>query len=183
MRRAHERVRHASNVHLLAFESLQSESIRALHYGESKDIAKMAYSRMALIRRGLGAKPTNSNWYAGRGVQAADQQARKHQQQRRFEHGSAHRRLTTPLRTRNSERKAATARPGLEPEPCGYKRERVRAQGSSNPAAAEAVAGTSVGAWRLLPGRQSQHQLCSPHFAAAALIVERAGMPRDAAGR
>ena len=41
----------------------------------------------------------------------------------------------------------------------------------------------TVGAWRLLPGRQSQHQLCSPHFAAAALIVERAGMPLDAAGR
>ena len=96
----------------------------ALKYGESKDPAKMAYSRMALIRRGLGAKPTNSNWYAGRGVQAADQQARKHQQQRRFEHGSAHR-LTKPLRMKNSERKAATARPGLEPESCGNNERRA----------------------------------------------------------
>ena len=60
----------------------------------------------------------------GRVMQAADQQARKHQQQQRFEHGSAHR-LTKPLRMKNSERKAATARPGLEPESCGNNERRA----------------------------------------------------------
>ena len=45
---------------------------RALHYGESNDPAKMAYSRMALIRRGPSAKPANSNSHAGHITQAAD---------------------------------------------------------------------------------------------------------------
>jgi len=67
--RAHERVRHPSNIDLRArmFKSLRAKRIdlRTLHYGESKDPAKMAYSRLALIRRGLGAKPTSSNSYAG----------------------------------------------------------------------------------------------------------------------
>ena len=40
---------------------------RALKYGESKDPAKMAYSRMALIRRGPGAKPASSNSHARAG--------------------------------------------------------------------------------------------------------------------
>ena len=39
----------------------QSESITALHYGESEDPAKMAYSIMALMRRDLGDNQTNSN--------------------------------------------------------------------------------------------------------------------------
>ena len=37
----------------------------ALKYGESKDPAKMAYSRMVLIRRGPGAKPASSISRAG----------------------------------------------------------------------------------------------------------------------
>ena len=60
----------------------------------------------------------------GRIMHAADQQARKHHKQQRFEHSSAHR-LTEPLRMRNLERKAATAHPGLEPESCGYKQCRL----------------------------------------------------------
>ena len=39
--------------------------LRMLHYGESKDPAKMAYSGMALIRRGLDAKPASSHSHAG----------------------------------------------------------------------------------------------------------------------
>ena len=69
VRRAHERVRRASNVDLLDSRGHspceQSESIRALHYGESEDPAKMAYSRMALVGRGPGAKPASSNSHAG----------------------------------------------------------------------------------------------------------------------
>ena len=40
---------------------------RALHYEESNDPAKMAYSRMALIRRGPSAKPASSRSRAGAG--------------------------------------------------------------------------------------------------------------------
>ena len=48
------------------FESrrVKRVDLRTLHYGKSEDPAKMAYSRMALIRRGLGAKPANSNSHA-----------------------------------------------------------------------------------------------------------------------
>ena len=78
---------------------------RALHYGESNDPAKMAYSRMALIRRGPSAKPANSNSHAGHITQAADQHTHICGSSW-FERGSAHL-ATQPLRMRNSERKDA----------------------------------------------------------------------------
>ena len=94
----------------------------ALHYGESNDPAKMAYSRMALIRRGPSAKPANSNSHAGHITQAEDQHTHICEQQSRVpERGSAHL-ATQPLRLKDSKRKGASARPGLEPEPYGRER-------------------------------------------------------------
>ena len=63
----------------------------------------------------------------GRVVQAADTGAdQRTQQQQRFERGSAHL-ATQPLRLKDSKRKGASARPGLEPEPYGRER-RARAR-------------------------------------------------------
>ena len=85
---------------------------------ESEDPCKMAYSRMALNKRGLGAKLASSKLYA-EARRAGCRSA--HQQQHRFERGSAYL-ATQPLRLRNWNRKVASARPGLEPERCGRER-------------------------------------------------------------
>ena len=136
MRRAHERVRRASNVDLLDSEVIvpASKVNRSARFttGKAKTPPKWRTQEWHLSDAARAPSQPAQIHMQGRIMQAADQQARKHQQQQRFEHSSAHR-VTKPLRMRNSERKAATARPGLEPEPCGYKRESVRAQGSSNP--------------------------------------------------
>ena len=94
---------------------------------ERKDPAKMAHSRMALSKRGLGAKPASSKSDAGARRAGCRYRCRSaHQQQQRFERGSAHL-ATQPLRLKDSKRKGASARPGLEPEPYGRER-RARAR-------------------------------------------------------
>ena len=87
----------------------------------------MAHSRMALSKRGLGAKPASSKSDAGARRAGCRYRCRSaHQQQQRFERGSAHL-ATQPLRLKDSKRKGASARPGLEPEPYGRER-RARAR-------------------------------------------------------
>ena len=78
----------------------------------------MACSRMALIKRGWGAKPASSNSHARAARHRRCRSA--HQQQHRFEDRAWQRipLATQPLRLRNSNRKGDSARPGLEPEPC-----------------------------------------------------------------
>ena len=94
---------------------------------KNEDPAKMAHSRMALSKRGLGAKPASSKSDAGARHAGCRYRCRSaHQQQQRFERGSAHL-ATQPLRLKDSKRKGASARPGLEPEPYGRER-RARAR-------------------------------------------------------
>ena len=128
VRRAHERVRRASNVDLLDSEVIvpASKVNRSARFttGKAKTPPKWRTQEWHLSDAARAPSLPAQIHMQGRVMQAADQQARKHQQQQRFEHGSAHR-LTKPLRMKNSERKAATARPGLEPESCGNNERRA----------------------------------------------------------
>ena len=65
---------HATKHHVPGLPIRTHHEVEArLSTGESKDPAKMAYSRMALIRRGPGAKPTSSISRAG--VSSADRKS------------------------------------------------------------------------------------------------------------
>ena len=60
-----------------------SKASRTLSYGESKDPAKMTYSRMALIERGLGSKQANACEHEEQGTHGRIWHGRQSAQARR----------------------------------------------------------------------------------------------------